>query len=146
MRQPRRGRRRKWLIDDKNLSWPFYPENEVMESTLRPLSDCRTLNPPSHTHKQPAPFSLLFVPAPSCLLGVVRRGILRDIFNHVSKICFWSSRRAETTDASLHRNMVYRCLKVGQTQLSVSPIQLDGNRWLPCIPQFSRLELCYICM
>ena len=23
--------RRKWLIDDKNLSWPFYPENEVME-------------------------------------------------------------------------------------------------------------------
>ena len=34
--------RRKWLIDDKNLSWPFYPENEVterseaeMEVTLR---------------------------------------------------------------------------------------------------------------
>ena len=32
--------RRKWLIDDKNLSWPFYPENEVMERRERERALC----------------------------------------------------------------------------------------------------------
>ena len=66
--------RRKWLIDDKNLSWPFYPENEVMERRERERALCAfvrlsDLEPaalaPLHASMGLSPlFPLLFVSAP----------------------------------------------------------------------------------